>query len=111
MKKFMIQHFCPPAEMKAMMTKSPEEMQSVMQQRQVWMQDCGEMMLDTWAPLMNGTRLTPWSVGGADEWSVSWYMMMQAESREAVIEKLHTSPLMKDGASWYVDVYEIKAMG
>ena len=111
MKKFLVLYKAPPASFEQMMKATPEEQQAGMDAWNAWGRKAEASIVDMGAPLGKALRVTP---GGASPTKndLGGYSIMQAESKEALGEKLKGHPhfMTPDGVIEITEIMDIPGM-
>jgi hypothetical protein len=111
MKKFLVLYKAPPASFEQMMKATPEEQQAGMDAWNAWGRKAEASIVDMGAPLGKALRVT---AGGASPTKndLGGYSIMQAESKEALGEKLKGHPhfMTPDGVIEITEIMDIPGM-
>jgi hypothetical protein len=108
MKKFLVLYRAPIASFDQMMKATPEEAKAGMDAWMAWSQKAASTIVDMGAPLGKALKVTP---GGATATrnDLGGYSILQAESKEALAEKLKGHPhfMTPDG---FIEITELMPM-
>ena len=105
MKKYMVLYHAPPSFNEKMMGMSQDEMMAEMGRWKVWMDNCGDAMVDMGTPLQGGISVMK---SGKEDSSreVTGYSMIQAESMDAAMELVKGHPHLAMDDSCTIEIHE-----
>ena len=107
MQKYLVLYHASASTMQAMMTTTPEQMQSVMEAWKAWADRCGDALVEM-SPLSGGRQITA-SGDSTSEMGIVTYSVLQAESMDAAQALLADHPhLGIEGCG--IEVYETMSL-
>ncbi len=111
MKKFLVLYKAPSSGFEQMMKATPEQQKAGMDAWMVWGKKAHGAMVDMGAPLGKGMRVTKESASDEKN-DLGGYSILQAESKEALVEMLKGHPhfLMPEGFIEIVEIMPVPGM-
>lgn len=102
----MVHYLAPPEAMAAMAETTPEEKMAGMKPWMDWKESMGNQVIDFGAPVMGATRINPNGSTEKNPSQVTGYSILEAESGEALMEKLKSHPHLQWREDVAIEIYE-----
>jgi hypothetical protein len=112
MKKFLVLYKAPTSAFEQMKQATPEQQKAGMDAWMAWSKSAASSIVDMGAPLGKSLRVTKGGAASATSNDLGGFSILQAESKEALAEKLKGHPhfMMPDGSIEIIDFMPMPGM-
>jgi hypothetical protein len=110
MKKFLIIYYAPQEIRQQMAVLTPEQQRAQISAWTAWAQNCGNMLLDFGAPLLNGKLIMAGGTVFDSISEVTGYSLLQAPDGASVVEALKNHPHFQSGDQCRIEMLEMAVL-